>query len=128
MYYSELKLFNIALELLNEALEKALGLNWPTIQYLLIRKLSDCYWNLKMYREYLQAIFEMIQIPESYQFFDESAKEKVKKAVDSLEDVLSFSFEKFFNIDNVLIKQTADDLIELHLKLKTSYSMVIFHF
>lgn len=122
--YSELKLFNIALEILQEASEKTQGLNWSAIQLLLIRKVSDCFWNLNMSREYLQGIFEMIQIPGYGQFLEITTNENVEKAINSLDDKLSFTFEKFFNVGNVIIKQTSQDSIELHVELNSYYVLV----
>ena len=118
-----MKMFNIALEVLQEASELVLVKNWPTIQTVLMEKTCGCYWNLNMQREYLRKIFEIISTNASNQFIDEIQRDKIRNAALNLDDILYLDFHKFFSVKNLSIN-TSCDFISLDVVISSNVLMV----
>ena len=102
-------MFNISLEVLQEASDQITFLNWPQIKVMILELSCDCYWNLEMKREYLRKKFELILIrgPEKNLNENDDQCDKVNESAVMLDDTIIFELDKFFRIDNLDIKESS---------------------
>lgn len=99
-------MFNISLEVLQEASDQIISMNWPQIKVTILELSCDCYWNLKMKREYLRKYFELILIKRSGKLMSEDDCDKIHESSLTIDDTLILEFDKFFRIDDFVIKDS----------------------
>lgn len=120
-----MKMFNTALEVLQETSDQISVKSWPLVQIVLMEKACNCYWNLNMRREYLRKYFEILIINEPCQFIEDSEFEKINQAAFELDDILSFNFDNFFSIKELsLSTDSSKDLISLDISVSSKFKMV----
>lgn len=100
-------MFNISLQVLQEATDQTISQNWPLIQISILELSCECYWNLNMIREYLRKQFELIFINGSGNILTDIQIEKIDKSTLQLDDILTLGLEKFFSIENLIVKESS---------------------
>lgn len=100
-------MFNISLQVLQEATAQTISQNWPLIQITILELSCECYWNLNMTREYLRKQFELIFIKGSENILTEIQTDKIDKSTFRLDDTLTLEFAKFFSIENFIVKESS---------------------
>ena len=121
-----MKLFKIALEVIQEFSDQPVVSKWPLVQIALMEKGLNCYWNLNMKREYLRMYFEMLIIKGSYELIDENEFEKINEAAFELDDTLGFTFHDFFLVKDLSI-DTSKEILSLDIDVFCKFKMVIAH-
>ena len=99
-------MFNISLEVLQEASDQIISMNWPQIKVTILELSCDCYWNLKMKRNILESIFELILIKRSGKLMSEDDCNKIHESSLTIDDTLILEFDNFFRIDDFVIKDS----------------------
>lgn len=118
-----MKMFNIALEVLQECSDQLLVKNWPLVQIVLMEKTCNCYWNLSMLREYIRFFFEIILIKGPQYSINQAEFYKINEAAFSLDDILTFSYDYFFSIKD-LSTDLSNDSMSLNIVISTEFKLV----
>lgn len=125
---SNSKLYNVALEILQDSSEQIHILHWPIIQLHHLELCCKCYWGLKMPREYLRKLFEIVKIHGFDHFINSSESERIGEATDLLDDVLPLEFEKVFTISELSTKFYPDGFVLIHVELNSVINLVKYFF
>ena len=123
MIFSEMKMFHIALEVLQESSDQLLVKNWRLVEVVLMEKTCNCYWNLNMRREYIRIFFEIILFRGSKQLINENEFDKINEAAFSLDDILTFNYDDFFSIKD-LSTDSSNDSLSLNIVISSEFKLV----
>ena len=123
MIFSEMKMFHIALEVLQESSDQLLVKNWRLVEVVLMEKTCNCYWNLNMRREYIRIFFEIILFKGSKQLINENEFDKINEAAFSLDDILIFNYDDFFSIKD-LSTDSSNNSLSLNIVISSEFKLV----
>ena len=118
-----MKMFNIALQVLQESSDQLLVKNWRLVEVVLMEKTCNCYWNLNMRREYIRIFFEIILFRGSKQLINENEFDKINEAAFSLDDILTFNYDDFFSIKD-LSTDSSNDSLSLNIVISSEFKLV----
>ena len=91
---------------------------WSSLQIIVLEKSCHCYWHLKMPREFVRKMFNLLEISNQTESINQIQIEKIIKATDQLDDMLTFDFDCFFKIEEIREIESGDGFILIQLQMK----------
>ena len=109
---------------MQEASVLADSFKWSSLQIIVLDKSAHCYWNLKMPREFLRKMFNLLEISNYTATSNEIQIDRIIKATAQLDDILTFDFDCFFKIEEICEIESSKDFILIQLQMIQKISLV----
>lgn len=97
---------------------------WSSLQIIVLDKSGYCYWNLKMPREFLRKMFNLLEISNYKEASNQIQIDRIIKATAQLDDILTFDFDCFFKIEEIRQIESSKDFILIQLQMIEKISLV----